>query len=132
PISVRQSPLLYRQGLSMLTEAQRLQYQRDGYLVLRGLFGDEADAITRWVDELAAAPEVRGTIMKYLEDDPAHPGARILNRIENFVPYHNGFCRIATQSALVDAVSELLGEPAVLFKDKINFKMPGGTGFEAH
>jgi ectoine hydroxylase-related dioxygenase (phytanoyl-CoA dioxygenase family) len=30
------------------------------------------------------------------------------------------------------AVSELFGEAAVLFKDKINFKMPGGDGFKEH
>ena len=30
------------------------------------------------------------------------------------------------------AGQELFGEPAVLFKDKINFKLPGGDGFEAH
>ena len=29
-------------------------------------------------------------------------------------------------------VGELFGEPAVLFKEKINFKMPGGAGFKAH
>ena len=28
--------------------------------------------------------------------------------------------------------SGLFGEPAILFKDKINFKMPGGQGFKAH
>jgi len=30
------------------------------------------------------------------------------------------------------AVGELFGEPAVLFKDKVNFKLPGGDGFKAH
>jgi ectoine hydroxylase-related dioxygenase (phytanoyl-CoA dioxygenase family) len=30
------------------------------------------------------------------------------------------------------AVSELFGEEAVLFKDKINFKLPGGDGFKEH
>jgi 2-aminoethylphosphonate dioxygenase len=29
-------------------------------------------------------------------------------------------------------VADLLGEPAVLFKDKINLKLPGGDGFEPH
>jgi len=29
-------------------------------------------------------------------------------------------------------VSQLLGEEAVLFKEKINFKMPGGDGFKPH
>jgi hypothetical protein len=30
------------------------------------------------------------------------------------------------------AVSDLFGEPASLFKEKINFKLPGGGGFLAH
>lgn len=108
-------------------------YERDGYFVLRGLFGPgEMRTISGWVDELASAAEVRGTIMKYYEDDPANPGGRILNRIENFVPYHEGFHRIAAHGPLVDRVSELFGEEACLFKDKINFKLPGGSGFEAH
>jgi ectoine hydroxylase-related dioxygenase (phytanoyl-CoA dioxygenase family) len=29
-------------------------------------------------------------------------------------------------------VAELFGEPAVLFKEKINFKLPGGGGFTPH
>jgi ectoine hydroxylase-related dioxygenase (phytanoyl-CoA dioxygenase family) len=29
-------------------------------------------------------------------------------------------------------VAQLFGGPAVLFKEKINFKMPGGAGFEPH
>jgi ectoine hydroxylase-related dioxygenase (phytanoyl-CoA dioxygenase family) len=31
-----------------------------------------------------------------------------------------------------DCVSDLFGEAALLFKDKINFKMPGGSGFTPH
>ena len=30
------------------------------------------------------------------------------------------------------ATSDLPGEEAVLYKDKINFKLPGGDGFELH
>jgi len=29
-------------------------------------------------------------------------------------------------------LGQLFGEPATLFKDKINYKLPGGTGFKAH
>ena len=32
----------------------------------------------------------------------------------------------------MDVVSDLFDEPAVLFKEKINFKLPGGGGFLAH
>ena len=33
---------------------------------------------------------------------------------------------------MLGVVAQLFGEPAVLFKDKINFKMSGGDGFKAH
>ena len=33
---------------------------------------------------------------------------------------------------MAGAVGQLFGELAVLFKDKINFKLPGGDGFKAH
>jgi 2-aminoethylphosphonate dioxygenase len=39
---------------------------------------------------------------------------------------------ICTNSVIVDAISELFGEQAVLFKEKINFKLPGAGGFEPH
>ncbi len=34
--------------------------------------------------------------------------------------------------AIQGVVAQLFGEPAVLFKDKINFKLPGADGFKAH
>jgi ectoine hydroxylase-related dioxygenase (phytanoyl-CoA dioxygenase family) len=33
---------------------------------------------------------------------------------------------------MVDVASQLIGEPAVLYKEKINYKMPGGAGYAAH
>src|SRR5262249_531597 len=32
----------------------------------------------------------------------------------------------------IEILSQLMGEPAVLFKEKINFKLPGGKGFTPH
>ena len=37
-----------------------------------------------------------------------------------------------TKRRMRQAVSELFGEEAVLFKDKVNFKLPGGDGFKEH
>jgi ectoine hydroxylase-related dioxygenase (phytanoyl-CoA dioxygenase family) len=56
----------------------------------------------------------------------------VLNRVENFLPYHEGFRALAAGHLMQGACGQLFGEPAVLFKDKINFKMPGGGGFESH
>ena len=45
-------------------------------------------------------------------------------------PFHAGFAELT--GILKAAVAQLFGEDAVLFKEKINFKMPGGGGFEPH
>lgn len=70
--------------------------------------------------------------MIYSEPNLREPGRRLINRIENFYPYHAGFRALFDGETLCGRVSELFGEPAVLFKDKINFKMPGGDGFKPH
>lgn len=117
---------------SVLSEAQVEQFHRDGYLVVRGLYAPaEIREIASWTEDIANGPEEPGKIMMYFETSSRN-GARILCRVENFVPYHEGFRRLITERRLQQAVSELLGEPAVLFKDKINFKLPGGDGFRAH
>ena len=53
-------------------------------------------------------------------------------RSENFVPYHTNMKAIVTTGKVLDVVSELMTEPAVLYKEKINYKYPGGGGYAAH
>lgn len=116
----------------VLSEDAVAAFNRDGYALVRGLYSAEETAeIARWTQELADSPEVAGRDWKYFEHS-VKDGARILCRIENFVPFHAGFGRLITRRRMQQAVSELFGEPAVLFKDKINFKLPGGDGFKAH
>lgn len=116
----------------VLNDQQIEQFHRDGFLVVRAMYsGREVADISRWTDEIAARPEVPGKIMMYFENS-RQDGSRILCRIENFVPYHEGFSQLITEKRMQQAVSELFGEEAVLFKDKINFKLPGGDGFKEH
>ncbi|MEW6278886.1 MAG: phytanoyl-CoA dioxygenase family protein [Candidatus Eremiobacterota bacterium] len=115
----------------MLTQEQVDAFHRDGFLVVRGYCPpEEVLRLERWTGEVAALPETPGKWMMYFESS-RQDGSRILNRLENFVPYHEGF-RELVQGRLQQDVAQLLGEPAVLFKDKINFKLPGGDGFKAH
>lgn len=51
-------------------------------------------------------------------------------RVENFTGVHQEW-KLVSNCAL-DIVSQLFREPAVLFKDKVNFKAAGGGGFRAH
>ena len=115
------------------TPTECAQMDRDGYLVLRNFFGPaEVADLLRWTTELETAPEAPGQHWVYHEDSVTEPKQRVIQRIENFCPYHDGFERLINDGALSRWIGGLMGGPAVLFKDKINFKMPGGPGFKAH
>ena len=118
---------------NVLTAEQVADFKRDGFLVVRGLFdAKDMKAIAAWTDEVEAWPETAGRHMMYFETSLKSDGARLLNRLENFYPFHDGFRNLFDGDKLRAASSELFGEEAVLYKDKINFKLPGGDGFELH
>jgi hypothetical protein len=115
-----------------LSDDQLAEFARRGWVATPGFFSPaQAAEISAWTDDVAARPEEPGVHMVYHETSLDDPGARLIQRIENFCPFHDGFHRLV-QGRLKAAVEALLGAPAVLFKDKINFKMPGGAGFESH
>lgn len=117
---------------TVFSQQQIEQFKRNGFLVVRGMYSpEEIREIGRWTEEVAGYPEVPGKYMMYFEESQSD-GARIICRIENFVPYHQGFSKLITSTRMQRAVSELFGEEAILFKDKINFKLPGGDGFKEH
>jgi hypothetical protein len=116
-----------------LSQAEIEAFGRDGFVVVRGLFdGGEMARIGAWTDEVEHWPEVPGRHMMYFEQSLVEPAKRVLNRLENFYPYHPDFAALCDGDQLLGSVSALLAEPAVLFKEKINFKLPGGDGFEPH
>ena len=109
-------------------------FERDGYAVVRGLFnGATLDQVLHWTEEVRNAPEIPGQPpMLYFEDSVDEPKRRILSRAKNLSEHNQGFERLFTEGELPARVGELLGEPAVLFKDKMNFKLPGAKGFAPH
>lgn len=118
-------------GAGLLTAEQVAAFRCDGYLVLAGLFtAAEMAEVARWTDEVQSWPETPGRQMMYFEQ--SGDGRRLLNRMEDVLPWHAGFFALAASAKLQGACGQLFGEPAVLFKDKINFKLPGGGGFAPH
>jgi hypothetical protein len=114
-----------------LSQDQIDTFRRTGFLVVPGLFSPaEAEELRAWADEAQAWPERRGGAWMYFEE--TDDGRRLLNRMERVVAHHQGFARVAADARMQGACGQLFGEPALLFKDKINFKLPGGGGFEAH
>lgn len=115
------------------TIAEYAQMERDGYLVVRNFFAPNQTAdLMRWTIELETAPEVPGRHWVYHEDSLTEPGRRVIQRIEYFCQFHQEFDRLIRHGGLERWSHALMGGPVVLFKDKINFKMPGGGGFKAH
>lgn len=115
----------------VLSQPEIADFHRQGYLVVRGAFdAGEMALIERWAREMAERPEESGKHWVYHEQSLVEPGKRLINRIENIAPFHAGFAELT--QVLAAPVAQLLGERAVLFKEKINFKMPGGDGFKPH
>jgi 2-aminoethylphosphonate dioxygenase len=100
--------------------------------VVRGLFSEaEALRMRGWADELIEASPDSG-VMRYGDDAAAAEGRRVLSRVERFRGAHAGLRGVAEDPRVLALLAQLLGEPAVLFKDKINYKLRGSSGFEAH
>lgn len=115
-----------------ITDKMLEDWRRQGFLVVRGVYdAQQMSEITRWVNDIQQWPETAGRHMMYFENSLSEPSERVLNRVENFVPYHAPMAALFDED-LKSACSRLYGEEAVLFKEKINFKLPGGGGFEAH
>ena len=114
-----------------LTEQQIKLFRRMGFLVLPKAFSASvSEEIKHWVDEVAALPEEIGKHWVYHEKSLLDTTSILINRIENMTPFHKGLSNLA--DSFIPSCGQLFGEKAVLFKDKINFKMPGGEGFKPH
>jgi 2-aminoethylphosphonate dioxygenase len=98
-------------------------------VVRRGLLDAAAVAALRgWVDEIESWPGGSHAWGHYAEHTGAGP--RIC-RTENVSACHPGISALVA-GPLESCASAALGEPAVAFKDKLNYKHPGGAGFSPH
>ncbi|HEX4489876.1 MAG TPA: phytanoyl-CoA dioxygenase family protein [Acidimicrobiia bacterium] len=104
-------------------------FRTHGWVAVDALAAPVAAALSGWVDEVAALADGEQGVMQHYEGTDVGP---MLCRTENFVPMHAPLRALLCDGALVDIAGALLGEPAVLYKEKINYKLPGGAGFSPH
>jgi len=98
-------------------------------LVRRGLLDATAvDALTAWTAEIETWPVGSHRWGHYAERTSSAP---VLCRTENVSACHAGVAEFVAGS-LADAAADAIGEPVTAFKDKINYKHPGGAGFSPH
>jgi hypothetical protein len=100
-----------------------------GWLLVPTLDERELGDLREWVDDIASWPDDGDGWLHHREMTDAGPK---LCRSENLIPFHAGLRELLTKGALVETASALLGERAVLYKEKINYKFAGGAGYAPH
>ncbi len=113
-----------------LSNEQLSAWNRFGWLTIRSLFDDrQTRDLARWIDELAEWADRNGPGLHHRELTPNGPA---LARSEHFLESHDRLRSVILDGAVPAVLEQLFGEPAVLFKEKINYKRPGGAGFAPH
>lgn len=116
-----------------ISNEQIQEFKDTGFLIIRNLYSAERmHEISAWTENVTNYPEVSGQYTMYFEESKLEPGKRILSRMEDIAPFHQGFNDFFVSGEIQQICSQLFDDEAVLFKDKINYKMPGGDGFKAH
>lgn len=116
--------------MGILSEEQRRAWAERGWVALPGVLDEPTVAdLTRWVEEVEGWAAAGSPGMHHFEQTEAGPRVA---RSEDFDPHHGGLSSFLRKGLLPDVLSELFGEPAILFKEKINYKHPGGGGFAPH
>jgi hypothetical protein len=85
-------------------------------------------ALEAWTHEIEAWPIGSHVFGHYAERTD---GGDVICRTENVSACHRGVAGLV-DGPLRELASDALGEPAVAFKDKLNYKHPGGAGFRPH
>ena len=116
-----------------LTADLLTHFDAAGWAFVPGFFSAEQIApVSEWIDELLGRAEVPGEHWVYRQPSLLDPMRKVVQRIENLCPHHAAFDQFVRDSVLTRAIEQILASPASLFKEKINFKEPGGAGFELH
>ncbi|HTN99948.1 MAG TPA: phytanoyl-CoA dioxygenase family protein [Microthrixaceae bacterium] len=104
-------------------------FNRTGWLLTETLDPGGVAKIQEWADEIAGWPSDGAGWMQHYEMTDGGPR---LCRSENLIPFHEGLRNLLTTGAMVEVASALIGSQAVLYKEKINYKLAGGAGYSPH
>lgn len=113
--------------MAPLSTAQLDAYARDGFVLVDDLLDCTVDELRRAVDEVAASEDPGVLHHHELTDD----GPK-LARSERFVEVQPVLDRLLRHGAVPAVAGALLGEQALLYKEKVNYKLAGGAGFAPH
>jgi len=103
-------------------------FKTNGWLVTNPLDENQTLDLQSWITEVSKWPD-GGPWLHYREMTEFGPK---LCRTEYFTAFHKGLHDLLTSGHMLATASALLGEEAVLYKEKINYKLAGGAGYSPH
>lgn len=104
-----------------------------GYVLQpRLLDTDAVETVRAWLDDIQAKGPGEARDMRYYESSVLDGDARVLIRIECFLDDYPDLSGPLLTAALLGRVEQLMREHVVLFKDKVNFKLPGARADTMH
>jgi len=109
-----------------------------GWAVVNQPQGVDTTQLREWTEEIFAlgmmskGRDLQGVWHHYEALDA--PRYTALTRSENFASNHRGMRSLLLDDAspIAKVVGETWGMPVTLYKEKINYKQPGGSGYTAH
>jgi ectoine hydroxylase-related dioxygenase (phytanoyl-CoA dioxygenase family) len=115
------------QAINNLIEA-KMHFDLTGWVVTETLNSAQVEELQRAVDEVQSW----GSSVNCLNHFEMTKDGAKLCRTEYFTPFHEGLKKLLTKGEVLAMASTLLGEQAVLYKEKINYKLSGGAGWNPH
>ena len=116
---------------STVTAAQVRQYWERGWLVLPGVFS--AEEVAGWDAECQ-----RLLASDLVHEDNLRTGFRavdgkpMIERIDPVIDVSSVFASAVSDPRVLGPLAAIFGDAAVLFKDKLIFKLPGMSGYTMH
>lgn len=112
---------------------EKRHFDAKGFLLRRGFFDAQAmRRISTWLDDLAQQDAGSAQEAKYWERSEI-TGEEVLVRAEHVLGEHNPeITRLLLGPETIATLAGLLGERPVLFKEKVNYKLPGGRADKLH
>lgn len=104
-------------------------FREHGWLLTETLDEEGLADLRAWIDDISSWPDDGDGWLHHREMTDDGPK---LCRSENLIGFHAGLRDLLTTGAMVEVASALLEEPAVLYKEKVNYKLPGGAGYAPH
>jgi hypothetical protein len=116
-----------------LTETQKESFDRDGFLLLDDILTPtQVSDLQAWTAEVKGWPNRKGEHMPY--EEIRADGSTGLCRTEStyltlstlmsdYANYHLGFGGLFRGERLIGILTDLMGEQAVLFKEKVSFSV---------